>query len=138
MTRAIHGAPAQTLSDALATLSKLAHWVSWTADCDLPPSPFASVRQMREAAAGLRKAARLLDDAAGRTEAEDRDAASSPLIAAARVRLPPPVLRRREPETGRRSGGARERSPPMRPPTGRPPSWPTPTSRPSTSAPSKP
>ncbi len=37
---------------------------------------------MREAAAGLRKAARLLDDAAGRTEAEDRDAdaGSPPLL----------------------------------------------------------
>ena len=68
MNRRIHGAPAQALSNALAALSKLAYWIGWTADADLPPKPSVSTRAMRDAADALRKAARLLDEAADRAE----------------------------------------------------------------------
>lgn len=66
MNRRIHGAPAQALSNALAALSSLSFWVAWTADPDLPPDPSVSARAMRDAADALRKAARLLDEAADR------------------------------------------------------------------------
>ncbi len=69
MSRAIYGLPAQALSDALQALAKLAWWVSWTADPDLPPEIPVSARNMRDAAAALRKAARALDAAADRAEA---------------------------------------------------------------------
>ena len=68
MNRRIHGAPAQALSDALAALSELAFWVAWTADPGLPPEPSISARSMRDAAGSLRKAARLLEEAADRAE----------------------------------------------------------------------
>ena len=68
MSRAPHGAPAQALSDALHALARLASWVSWTADADLPPEPFVSARAMRDAAAALRDAAGLLDEAADRAD----------------------------------------------------------------------
>ena len=68
MNRRIHGAPAQALSDSLAALSGLAFWVAWTADLSLPPDPAVSARAMRDAAGSLRKAARLLDEAADRAE----------------------------------------------------------------------
>ena len=68
MSRATHGAPAQALSDALHALARLASWVSWTADTDLPPEPFVSARAMRDAAAALRDAAGLLDEAADRAD----------------------------------------------------------------------
>ena len=66
MTRAIHGAPAEALRQALKALSELSFWISWTADPDLTPDVPVSARCMRDAAAGLRKAACLLDDAADR------------------------------------------------------------------------
>ena len=69
MIRELHGAPAQALTDALAALARHSSWVSWTADADLRPSAPASARAMRDAAAALRKAARLLDEAADRIEA---------------------------------------------------------------------
>ena len=62
--RAVHGAPAQALSDALTALARLSRWIAWTADGDLPPDERTSVRQMREAAAALAKAAAHLDAAA--------------------------------------------------------------------------
>ena len=68
MTRAIHGAPAEALRQALKALAELSFWVSWTADPDLAPEPAVSARCMRDAAAALRKAARLLDDAADRAD----------------------------------------------------------------------
>ena len=68
MTRAIHGAPAEALRQALKALAELAFWISWTADADLHPDIPVSARCMRDAAAGLRKAARLLDEAADRAD----------------------------------------------------------------------
>ena len=68
MNRSIHGAPAQALSDALAALSGLASWVVSAADPDLPPTPPVSARAMRDAAGSLRKAARLLNEAAERAD----------------------------------------------------------------------
>lgn len=64
----IHGAPAQALRNALAALSDLAFWIAWTADPDLPPEPAIGARAMRHTAASLRKAARLLDEAADRED----------------------------------------------------------------------
>ena len=55
--RAVHGAPAQALVDALAALAKLSRWIAWTADGDLPPDRRTSARNMREAAAALARAA---------------------------------------------------------------------------------
>ena len=66
MIRAIHGAPAEALRQALEALAGLSFWISWTSDPDLGPEPFVSARCMRDAANALRKAARLLDDAADR------------------------------------------------------------------------
>ena len=68
MTRAIHGAPAEALRQALKALAELSFWISWTADADLAPEPVVSARCMRAAANALRKAARLLDDAADRAD----------------------------------------------------------------------
>ena len=68
MTRAIHGAPAEALRQALKALAELAFWISWTADPDLHPDAPVSARCMRDAAAGLRKAALLLDEAADRAD----------------------------------------------------------------------
>ena len=68
MTRAIHGAPAEALRQALKALAELSFWISWTADSDLAPEPVVSARCMRDAANALRKAASLLDDAADRTD----------------------------------------------------------------------
>ena len=62
--RAVHGAPAQALADALAALAKLSQWIAWTADGDLPPDGRMNVRNMREAAAALAKASAHLDAAA--------------------------------------------------------------------------
>ncbi len=87
MNRAIHGAPAQALSDALSALARLSRWVSLTADPDLPPDGLAGVRAMREAAAGIRVAADLLDRAADRAEADGRDEPSRDGSA------PPPLSR---------------------------------------------
>ena len=68
MIRAIHGAPAEALRQALEALAGLSFWISWTSDPDLGPEPFVSTRCMRDAANALRKAARLLDDAADRAD----------------------------------------------------------------------
>ena len=68
MTRAIHGAPAQALRQALKALSELSFWIAWTADPDLAPEPHVSVRCIRDAASALRKAADLLDRAADRAD----------------------------------------------------------------------
>ena len=68
MTRAIHGAPGEALRQALEALAQLSFWISWTADPDLGPEPVVSARCMRDAANALRKAARLLDDAANRAD----------------------------------------------------------------------
>ena len=71
MTRAIHGAPAEALRQALKALSQLSFWVAWTADSDLAPESHASVRCIRDAATALRKAADLLDQAADRADADE-------------------------------------------------------------------
>ena len=71
MSRAIYGAPAEALRQALDALARLAFWISWTADSDLRPDIPVSTRNMREAAAALRKAADVLDLAADRAEALD-------------------------------------------------------------------
>ena len=63
-TRAVHGAPAQALADALAALARLSRWIVWTADGDLPPDGRMNVRNMRKAAAALAKASSHLDAAA--------------------------------------------------------------------------
>ena len=68
MKRAIHGAPAEALRQALEALAGLSFWISWTADPDLAPEPVVSARCMRDAAKALRKAARLLDEAADRAD----------------------------------------------------------------------
>ena len=68
MIRAIHGAPAEALRQALKALAQLSFWISWTSDPDLGPEPLVSARCMRDAANALRKAARLLDDAANRAD----------------------------------------------------------------------
>ena len=70
MSRAIHGAPAEALKQALEALAGLSFWIGWTADPDLHPETPVSARCMRDAAKALRKAARLLDDAADRAEAD--------------------------------------------------------------------
>ena len=71
MSRAIYGAPAEALRQALDALARLAFWISWTADPDLRPDIPVSTRNMREAVAALRKAADVLDLAADRAEALD-------------------------------------------------------------------
>ena len=71
MTRAIHRAPAEALRQALDALARLAFWISWTADPDLSPDIPVNTRNMREAAAALRKAADVLDLAADRAEVLD-------------------------------------------------------------------
>ena len=68
MMRAIHDAPAEALRQALKALAGLSFWISWTSDPDLGPEPLVSARCMRDAANALRKAARLLDDAANRAD----------------------------------------------------------------------
>ena len=68
MKRAIHGAPAEALRQALEALASLSFWISWTSDPDLAPEPVVSARCMRDAAKALRKAARLLDEAADRAD----------------------------------------------------------------------
>ena len=68
MIRAIHGAPAEALRQALEALAGLSFWISWTSDPDLGPEPVVSARCMRDAANALRKAARLLDAAADRAD----------------------------------------------------------------------
>ena len=73
MSRAIHGAPAEALRQALKALSELAFWIAWTADSALAPEPHVSVRCIRDGASALRKAADLLDQAAHRTEADDKE-----------------------------------------------------------------
>ena len=80
MSRAIYGAPAEALRQALEALARLAFWISWTADPDLPPDIPVSTRNKREAAAALRKAADVLDLAADRAadHAEAPDEASGP------------------------------------------------------------
>ena len=67
---AIHGAPADALRRALEALAQLSFWISWTADPDhgFRPQPFVSARNMRDAAAALRDAAGLLDEAADRPD----------------------------------------------------------------------
>ena len=71
MSRAIYGAPAEALRQALDALARLAFWISWTADPDLRPDIPVSTRNMREAAAALRKAADFLDLAADLAETPD-------------------------------------------------------------------
>ena len=68
MKRAIHGAPAEALRQALEALAQLSFWISWTSDPDLTPEPVVSARCIRDAAKALRKAARLLDEAADRAD----------------------------------------------------------------------
>ena len=103
MKRRIQGAPAQALSDALTALSRLAFWVAWTADADLPPEPCTSAREIRDAADALRKAARLLDEAADRAEPSSGPAGGGHRDPATRDAVPPP--RPREPEPGSVAGG---------------------------------
>ena len=86
MTRAIHGAPAQALRQALKALAGLSFWISWTADPDLAPEPVVSSRCMRDAANALRKVAGLLDQAADRADPPPETARR----AAAPVSGPPP------------------------------------------------
>ena len=78
--RGIHGAPAEALRQALEALAGLSFWIAWTADPDLHPEIPVSARCMRDAATALRKAARLLDDAAdrGRPAARDRGPGTRP------------------------------------------------------------
>ena len=79
MTRAIHGAPAEALRRALKALSQLSFWIAWTADPDLAPEPHVSVRCIRDAAAALRNAADLLDQAADRAVADEgKESARAP------------------------------------------------------------
>ena len=78
MIRAIHGAPAEALRQALEALAGLSFWISWTSDPDLGPEPFVSARCMRDAANALRKAARLLDDAADRADPPPETAGRAP------------------------------------------------------------
>ena len=66
--RAIHGAPAEALRQALKALAGLSFWIAWTADPDLHPEIPVSARCMRDAATALHKAARLLDAAADRAD----------------------------------------------------------------------
>ena len=75
MSRAIHGAPAEALRRALKALSELSFWIAWTADSDLAPEPFVSIRCIRDAAKELRKAADLLDQAADRAETDEGEKA---------------------------------------------------------------
>ena len=72
MKRAIHGAPTEALRQALGALAQLSFWISWTSDPDLAPEPVISARCMRDAAMALRKAARLLDEAADRADPPPR------------------------------------------------------------------
>ena len=85
MIRAIHGAPAEALRQALEALAGLSFWISWTSDPDLGPEPFVSARCMRDTANTLRKAARLLDDAADRADSPPETArrATAPVSDAA-------------------------------------------------------
>ena len=79
MTRAIHGAPAEALRRALKALSQLSFWIAWTADPDLAPEPHVSIRCIRDAAAALRNAAELLDQASDRAEADEgKESARAP------------------------------------------------------------
>ena len=81
MNRAIHGAPAEALGRALKALSELSFWIAWTADSDLAPEPHVSVRCIRDAAAELRTAADLLDQAADRVAADEGEkGARSPVL----------------------------------------------------------
>ena len=70
MTPAIHGAPAEALRRTLKAMAQLSSWISRTADPDtgLRPQPFVSARNMHDAAAALRDAAGLLDEAADRAD----------------------------------------------------------------------
>ena len=68
MMPAIHGAPASAIRQALEALARLSFCISWTADPGLRLQPFVSARKLRDAATALRKAARLLDDAADRAD----------------------------------------------------------------------
>ena len=74
MMRAIHGAPAEALRQALEALAQLSFWISWTADPDLAPEPTVSARCMRDAAKALRKAACLLDEVADRADPQPETA----------------------------------------------------------------
>ena len=76
--RAIHGAPAEALRQALNALAELSFWIAWTSDPDLRPEPVVSARCMRDAAAALRKAARLLDEAAYRATPGSNTAPDDP------------------------------------------------------------
>ena len=67
MNRRVLGSPAQTLSDALAALSRLTSWVVSTDDADLSPGPLVSARAMCDAAGSLLNVARLLDEPADTT-----------------------------------------------------------------------
>ena len=71
MTRAIHGAPAEALRQALKALSELSFWIAWTADSALAPEPHVSMRCIRDGATALRRAADLLDRAGDRAEADE-------------------------------------------------------------------
>ena len=124
--RAIHGAPAEALRQALEALAGLSFWIAWTADPDLHPEIPVSARCMRDAAAALRKAARLLDDAADRADPPPGTATrhppatvprrTSPGTASSRPQSPPvrrgntPSRRRRAP-AGRARAGRRGRVP---------------------------
>ena len=70
MSRAIHGAPAEALRQALKALSELSFWIAWTADSDLAPELHVSVRCIRDGASELRKAADLLEQTADQAEAD--------------------------------------------------------------------
>ncbi len=103
MSRRIHGAPAQALSDALAVLSALAFWIAWTADADLPPDPAVSARTMRDAVGSLRKAARLIEESADWAEPLSSPTGASRLDPATGGAVPP--SRPGEAEPGPVQGG---------------------------------
>ena len=73
-------APAQAVRYALEALARLSHWISWTADPDLAPGVPDSVRSMREAAAGLCRAANHLEAAADRAEAAEHGGGAPPSL----------------------------------------------------------
>ena len=100
--RAIHGAPAEALRQALEALAGLSFWIGWTADPDLHPEIPVSARCMRDAATALHKVARLLDAAADR--ADPPPGIADPAPARHRSpedvpgdRFPPPAIAARAP-----------------------------------------
>ncbi len=113
MTRAIHGASAEALRQALKALAELSFWISWTADDDLAPEPVVSARCMRDAASALRKAARLLDEAADRADPQTETARRAAPPAPSRSPYEASGDGASRPAAG--TGAARERQPEAEP-----------------------